>query len=226
MAQELTAGVWLLELGFPVLGANAYVVDDGEVTLVDAGLPWFGVRRELSDAGITPADIDRVLVTHYDVDHVGGLRNLPDLDVPVFVGERDAALLSGAYDPPLFHHKGAFHRLARVLVTIPSHLDVRPLEDGARVGGFTAHHTPGHNPGHTVYVHDELGVGLLGDLVWERDGVLTPPEWWDSYDTREIRRSIRRFAGSMPPVEVLCMGHGTPIMTGGSEAVSNLASRI
>ncbi|WP_458186791.1 MBL fold metallo-hydrolase [Haladaptatus sp. NG-WS-4] len=175
MAQELAAGVWLLELGFPVVGANAFLVDDGEVTLVDAGLPWFGVRRELRDAGFSPTDVDRVLVTHYDVDHVGGLRNLPDLDAPVFVGERDANLLSGVYDPPLLHHKGAFHRLARELVTIPAHLDVFPLEDGAQVGGFTAFHTPGHNPGHTVYVHDELGVGLLGDLVWERHGVLSPP---------------------------------------------------
>ncbi|WP_227357006.1 MBL fold metallo-hydrolase [Haladaptatus salinisoli] len=226
MAQELAEGVWLLELSVPVVGANAFLVDDGEVTLVDAGLPRRGLRRELRDAGYGPGAVDRALVTHYDVDHVGGLGDLPDLDAPVFVGERDAALLSGAYDPPLFHHKGAFHRLSRALVPIPAHLDVRPLEDGARVGGFTAYHTPGHNPGHTAYVHDDLGVGLLGDLAWERGGALTPPKWWDSYDTREIRRSIRRFARSVPSVEVLCMGHGTPIRAGGSEALSALASRV
>ncbi|WP_435157208.1 MBL fold metallo-hydrolase [Haladaptatus sp. DFWS20] len=226
MAQELAAGVWLLELGFPVFGANAFLVDDGEVTLVDTGLPWFGVRRELRDAGYEPADIDRVLVTHYDIDHVGGLRNLHDLEVPVFVGQRDADLLSGVYDPPLLHHKGVFHRFARLLVPIPEGFDVRPLKDDAQVGGFTAYHTPGHNPGHTVYVHDDLSVGLVGDLVWERDGVLTPPEWWDSYDTREIRRSIRRFAGTVPSIEVLCMGHGTPIRRGGSEVLSILVRRL
>ncbi|SIR81532.1 Glyoxylase, beta-lactamase superfamily II [Haladaptatus litoreus] len=226
MAQELTRGVWLLELGFPVFGANAFLVDDGEVTLVDAGLPWFGVRRELRDAGYEVADIDRVLVTHYDIDHVGGLRNLSNLDAPVFVGQRDADLLSGTYDPPLFHHKGAFHRLARVLVPIPERFEILPLEDGAEIGGFTAYHTPGHNPGHTVYVHDDLGVGLVGDLVWERDGALTPPEWWDSYDTHEIRRSIRRFAGLVPTIDVLCMGHGTPIPRGGSDALSNLVRRL
>ncbi len=226
MAQELATGVWLLELGFPVFGANAFLVDDGEVTLVDAGLPWFGVRRELCDAGYEPRDVDCVLVTHYDIDHVGGLHNLADLDAPVFVGQRDADLLSGVYDPPLFHHKGAFHRLARLLVSIPESLDVRPVADGAQVGGFTAYHTPGHNPGHTVFVHRDLGVGLLGDLVWERDGALTPPEWWDSYDTGEIRRSIRRVAGLVPTIDVLCMGHGTPIRQGGSEALSLLAHRL
>ncbi|WP_227376910.1 MBL fold metallo-hydrolase [Haladaptatus halobius] len=226
MAQELADGVWLLELAVPVVGANAFLVDDGEVTLVDAGLPRFGVRRELRDAGYDPKAVDRVLVTHYDVDHVGGLRDLPDLDAPVFVGERDAALLSGAYDPPLLHHKGAFHRLSRVLVPIPARFGVHPLEDGAHIGGFTAYHTPGHNPGHTAYVHDELSVGLLGDLVWGRGGALTPPKWWDSYDTREIRRSIRRFTRSVPSVEILCLGHGRPIRTGGSEALSTLANRV
>ena len=167
MARQLSSSVWLLELGVPVVGANAFLVDDDAVTLVDAGLPCLGLRSELRDAGLRASDIDRVLVTHYDIDHIGGLRDFPDIDAPVFVGQRDADLLAGTYDPPLFHHKGAFHRLARRLVPIPSRLDVHPVGDGERVGGFTAHHTPGHNPGHVAYVYDELGVGFLGDLVWE-----------------------------------------------------------
>ena len=226
MPRQLAPGVWLLELAVPVVGANAFLVDDGEVTLVDAGLPRFGLRRELRDAGYDASDIDRVLVTHYDIDHIGGLRDLPVRDLRVFVGERDADLLAGTYDPPLFHHKGAFHRLARRVVSIPARFDVRPVSNGTRVGGFTAYHTPGHNPGHTAYVHEEFGLGLLGDLVWERDGALTPPEWWDSYDTREIRRSIRSFAGSVPPLDLLCMGHGTPILRGGSDALASLVRRL
>jgi glyoxylase-like metal-dependent hydrolase (beta-lactamase superfamily II) len=226
MARQLAFGVWMLELAVPVVGANAFLVDDGEVTLVDAGLPRFGLRRELRDAGYDADDIDRVLVTHYDIDHVGGLRDLFVRDGPVFVGERDADLLAGTYDPPLFHHKGAFHRLARQVVSIPSRFDVRPVSNGTRVGGFTAYHTPGHNPGHTAYVHEEFGLGVLGDLVWERDGVLTPPEWWDSYDTGEIKDSIRAFAASVPPLDLLCMGHGTPILRGGSDALASLVRRL
>ena len=126
MARQLAPGVWLLELAVPVVGANAFLVDDGEVTLVDAGLPRFGVRRELRDAGYDASDIDRVLVTHYDIDHIGGLRDLPFRDPPVFVGERGADLLAGTYDPPLFHHKGAFHRLARQVVSITDPLRRAP----------------------------------------------------------------------------------------------------
>lgn len=226
MAQRLAGGVWLLELArVPLFGANAFLVRDGDdLTLVDAGLPWCGLRSELAAAGYAPSDVDRVLVTHYDVDHVGGLRALP-ASVPVYVGERDAALVSGAYDPPLLHHKGAFHRLVRRMWSLPGR-DVRPLEDGAEVGGFTAYHTPGHNPGHTAYVHADLGVGLLGDLVWERDGALVPPEWWDSYDVPRLRESIRSFASRAPPVGLLCVAHGEPIRRGGWTALSDLAGRL
>jgi glyoxylase-like metal-dependent hydrolase (beta-lactamase superfamily II) len=44
------------------------------VTLVDAGWPGdeATVRAGLDAAGVAPADVDRVLLTHYDADHVHG----------------------------------------------------------------------------------------------------------------------------------------------------------
>ena len=85
MPRRLTGGVWLLDLGLvePV-DAYAYLVDDtgaagdGTVTLVDTGLflnrPTLDDELAAAGEGYTLADIDRVLVTHYDLDHVGGLR--------------------------------------------------------------------------------------------------------------------------------------------------------
>ncbi|WP_327053657.1 MBL fold metallo-hydrolase [Halomicrococcus gelatinilyticus] len=226
MADRLADGVWLLDLDrVPVFGANAFLVDDGEVTLVDAGLPRAGLGDELAAAGYAPADVDRVLLTHYDLDHVGGLGDLA-LDAPAYAGARDAALATGAYDPPWLHHKGAFHRLARRLWSLPADLELRSVDDGQRVGAFTVYHTPGHNPGHVAYVHDGLDVGLLGDLVWEVDGDLTPPEWWDSYDVARLHESIRTFAGAAPSLSVLCPGHGDPIVGGGSARLTDLATRL
>lgn len=229
MAQKLRPGVWLLGLGLSApLAANAYLVDDGEVTLVDSGLfvnnPSLG--EELASAGYTPADIDRVLVTHYDLDHVGGL---PALDGafsgPVYVGSTDAALAAGDHTPPLVHHKGVFHRAVRYVWNLDGR-DVRPVADGDRIGNFTAYHTPGHNPGHMVYVHDGLGVALLGDLVWEEDGELTPPIRFDSYDVATIRDSIGSFADSVSPFEVAAMGHGDPLLSDGRAAVRTLAASL
>lgn len=229
MARELAPDVWYLDLGFVrPIETNCYLVDDGTVTLVDTGL-WYNrpsLRAELSIAGYTPADVDQVLLTHYDLDHTTGLRHLPEsFDGPVYIGQADYDLYTGASDPPWLHHKGLFHRLVRPLFPLPGDVDVHPVEDSESIGNFTAFHTPGHNPGHTAYVHDS-GAAFVGDLVWEDDGRLTPPFWLDCYDTRQLRESIVSFAARSPAFEVAGMGHGRPFADGGHQAFEELASRL
>lgn len=229
MAERLADGVWLLDVGWiRPLDTNCYLVDDGEVTLIDAGL-WFNrpsLRSELSRAGYGPGDIDRVLLTHYDLDHTAGLGELrPEFDGPVYIGRRDYDLYRGRWDPPLLHHKGLFHRLARRLFPVGSSFDVRPVEDGETIGGFTAYHTPGHNPGHTVYVH-ESGAAFVGDLLWADGDDLTVPVWLDSYDIGRLRASVRRFADRVTPFETLAMGHGSPLTVGGYDALRRYADSL
>ncbi|PSP83435.1 MBL fold metallo-hydrolase [Halobacteriales archaeon QS_1_68_17] len=228
MARQLREGVWLLELGWMrPLATRAYLVDDGEVTLIDAGMIRNAtpVGEELAAAGYDPADVDRVLVTHYDLDHTGGLSRLvPELDAPVYIGEADARLVAGDWSPPV-NHKGFFHRAARRLFPLPESLPVRHVGEGDGIGGFRAYHTPGHNPGHTVYVHED-GVALLGDLVWEEDGELTPPIWFDSYDVDQIHESIRSFARRVAPFDLAAVAHGDPILSGGYDALRRLADRL
>jgi glyoxylase-like metal-dependent hydrolase (beta-lactamase superfamily II) len=101
-----------------------------------------------------------------------------------------------------------------------------PVEDGDQIGKFGAFHTPGHNPGHTVYVHEELGAAFLGDLVWSEDGKLTIPIWFDSYDMDEVRESVRWFAAESPPFEVACVAHGGPMVEGGHGALQELADGV
>ena len=217
-------GIHLLEVGWPEpIGANAYLIDDGEVTLVDAGLPVGrrSLAAELSAAGHGVGDLDRVLVTHYDLDHIGGLRGL-DADVPVHVGAADARLVDGTWAPPPAHPKGAFHRLLRRLFPLSG--DVRPVTDGDRVGGFRAVHAPGHNPGHTVFLHDDLGAALLGDLVRERDGRLRPPPWVDSYDLGRLAESVDRVASES--FEHACVGHGRPVSPDGGDRLRRLAAEL
>jgi glyoxylase-like metal-dependent hydrolase (beta-lactamase superfamily II) len=229
MAVELAAGIWRLDLGWmPPFATNAYVIERDDLTLVDTGFPWnqTSIRDALGAAGYQVADIDRVLLTHYDLDHTGGLSRLAaDLDAPVYIGARDARVAAGTANTQTLHHKSLFHRAARRLFPLPDELEIREVRDGDEIAGFTAYHTPGHNPGHMVYLHDD-GVALLGDLVWEEDGELTPPFWLDSYDMRRVRESIRDLAARAPAFEVACMGHGTPITNGATDALERLVSRL
>jgi glyoxylase-like metal-dependent hydrolase (beta-lactamase superfamily II) len=218
---RLAPGVWHIDL----TGVNAYLVDDGTLTLVDAGTPWDGrsVKRQIAATGRDYRDVDRVLVTHYDLDHVGGLAAL-DLDVPHYVGEPDASYLDGSARPPLPNRKGAFQRLAAILLDPPD-VPIRRVADGDEVGEFRAFATPGHTPGHVAYVHPGRDVGLLGDLVRGLGDRLGPPPLPMTADPGRNRESVRSLAARALPFEVAAMGHGTPLREGGADALADLANR-
>lgn len=216
MARALRDDVWWLELR----GVNAYLVEDaGDLVLVDSGMPWDEniVRRGIRDAGFSVDDVDRVLVTHYDPDHVGGLRRL-DLDCPVYIGAGDAPYLQGQLVPPWTQWKGL---LQRVLYRYfqPTSLDVRPVTNGDTIGSFTVFETPGHTDGHVAYVSASHDVAFVGDLVQSSGDVLETPAWLLSANMRAVQESIRSLATDAPSVEIVCPGHGDPIVGNGHEAL-------
>lgn len=224
MVTRLGDGVWWYDLG----GVNAYLVDDGgTLTLVDTGMPWHGRRVTLSidDTGHSLQDVERVLVTHYDLDHVGGLGRLHGLDATVYVGAADAPFLTGTAKPPLSNRKGLLQRLMGPLASAPD-LPVETVADGDTVESFTAYHTPGHTPGHTAFVSESLGVAFLGDLVRESGGELAASPWFISYDSGQVHESVRDLAERAPGFDVAAMGHGVPFRSRGSEVFAALADEL
>ena len=209
--------------------ANAYLVRrGGETVLVDAGLPWDRDRllSGLADAGLDAGDVDRVLLTHYDFDHVGTLGTLGlREDVTIHAAEPDASYLTGQSKPPLLSHKGTAQRLVAPFLDRPTN-PVEVVDDGDEIAGFVAYHTPGHTPGHTAFVDERLGVAFVGDMLQERGGRLEPSPWPITGDTDRNRQSIRDFAARCPPVDVVAMGHGDPIVEYGYGALRRVADRV
>ncbi|SFG00136.1 Glyoxylase, beta-lactamase superfamily II [Halopelagius inordinatus] len=214
---------------FDLSGVNAYLVDDDEtLTLVDAGTPRDGdrIRGLLNRAGLGVGDIERVLVTHYDVDHVGTLGSLGlGSDVPIYVAEPDAAYLQGEVVPLLTNLKGVIQRVTAPFVEVPDN-EVRLVADGDSVGGFDVYRTPGHTPGHVCYHHDGHEAAFLGDLVRESGGGLGQLPRFMSYDRDQNAESIREFAARVPPFEAACVGHGRPLPRDGYGALRHLADRL
>lgn len=221
--EEVTPDVTRLKLK----GVNAYLDLSDGVTLVDTGTPWDAgtIQAALQEAGFTLQDVDRVLITHYDIDHVGGLPKLAaELDAVAYMMEPDRGYLTGEGKPSPWNQKGAFHRIVRHIVRTPD-IQVEEVEDGDTVAGYRAVHTPGHTPGHTAYLDRERGICFLGDLVMEKNGGFKVPFRALNYSTNQVKSSIQDLARHAPDIEVGCMGHGDPVGRDAGEKLRELAER-
>lgn len=206
--------------------SNVYLVDDGELTLVDAGTPGDarGIREGIRALGHAVADVDRVLLTHYDYDHVGALASL-GLDAPLHAGEPDATYVTGAEKPPLTNLKGLTQRVLGRGLDHPD-LTSLPVTDGEEIGGFRAYRTPGHTAGHTVYLHEGLDVAFLGDCVRESESTLQPMPGFLCADSERNHESIKALSERAPTFDHGAPGHGEPITAGASAVLRRVAAGL
>lgn len=225
MARELASGIWHVD----GRASNVYLIDDdGTLRMVDAGTPGDAdrIRSAITDAGYVVADVEHVLLTHFDYDHIGALATLaPDMTASVVAAEPDASYVAGEDSPGFTSLKGAFQRLSSLFGSLPD-LPVERVGDGDRIGSFTVRTTPGHTPGHVAYVSQRRNAAALGDLVRERNGDLRPSPWYLSADTGAVRESIRSLATRSPDFDLACVGHGTPVTENGIDRLVQLAKRF
>jgi glyoxylase-like metal-dependent hydrolase (beta-lactamase superfamily II) len=164
----------------------------GGVVLIDTGeQPDGALLRELV-AGRT---IVAVLVTHAHHDHYAFAHALGS--VPVYVGAEDIRRMRGETQ-----HQGAIQRAQRAqnggvdnLPPVPA--GVRPVADQQRLvlgdRAFTAIALPGHTPGSTAYLYEDVLFG--GDAAMARNGALAPIDEGYSDDPPMARASLRRLTG-------------------------------
>ncbi|GEM46221.1 MBL fold metallo-hydrolase [Deinococcus cellulosilyticus] len=161
------------------------LVDATGVTLVDAGLPGMlpEVRRSLQEVGLQLSDLRQVILTHSDIDHAGGARELveatgasvwaSDLEVPYLQGSLPAlkplpVRLLEQLDP---------RTRQRIEKGAPPVEVNRTLMDGEWLpiaGGVQVLFTPGHTPGHLSLWAE--GVLVAGDAVMVKGGQVMLPE--------------------------------------------------
>jgi glyoxylase-like metal-dependent hydrolase (beta-lactamase superfamily II) len=158
---------------------TAWLIDDGErLVLVDtgtAGLAGDGSGRlpeALAALGVTPAEIDAVIVTHMHFDHISGLvaGGRPVFaNASVHVDRRDLAFFTdpaaAAAAPDLL--ASSFAQSAKVAELYP---DIQALDGGERelLPGLWTVDLAGHTPGHTgVRVADQgQSLLLVGDMLF------------------------------------------------------------
>ncbi len=191
--------VWNLSTG--PLNENCLLVRDAAsdaAFLIDPGADAAQISRLVLDAG---AEVAAILLTHAHPDHIGAVQPLrEEWEVPVYLHPQETAHVLEA--PALAAALG-------MADFVPLALPVQALEDGQtfRAGGLqlTAHHLPGHSPGHVIFAAQ--GFVLAGDTLFQ--GAIAPTNRPDA-DRETLLQGIVRKLLTQPPDTVIYPGHGAP----------------
>lgn len=190
---ELSDGIHAIEFDH----IRVFALEDrpeGTVTLVDVGFPDDG--EALAD--ILEAEfggLDRVLITHGDEGHFGGLPGLID-----------------RFDPEIAVPTGAKH-FYEALEVDP---EVGFVDEDLLDGGIRAIEIPGHSVATTALLLEDDGILISGDTLEGSDrrglppGYLVPPaEQFNDYGHADAERNLVKLFDY--EIETVLVHHGTSV---------------
>jgi glyoxylase-like metal-dependent hydrolase (beta-lactamase superfamily II) len=228
---------------FVVGRVNCYLVEDDPLTLVDTG-PNSGtslttLEAALAEHGRRIEDLERIVVTHQHMDHIGLLSILAarsgaevcalDALAPWLAGYSKAMEGDDAFAeaimlrhgvPPLVC--GALRALTRMFRAWGAPATVTtPLAAGSTLGfagrSWRVLHRPGHSPSDTVFHDEDSGELIGGDHLIKHvssNPLITRP--LDGEETARRPRALVTYMDSLRAtreldLRVVLAGHGDPV---------------
>jgi glyoxylase-like metal-dependent hydrolase (beta-lactamase superfamily II) len=207
-----------------LIGADAFLIAEDEMTLIDAGHRGSIVmlRRYLARIGRNLSDIRRIVCTHGHPDHIGGVTEIARAtDAQVLMHPADMERLRIKLRD-VFNGRPAPGAIIAYLTRAP---DATPLVDGDVVpafGGLHVIHTPGHTPGSICLYSPSRRLIIVGDILQRLKGEVTYPNYLFTDDMGLARRSIARLADL--DIETILFSHYPALREGARDALRGLAS--
>lgn len=191
-----------------------FIVEDSEITLIDAGLPFFtgSLLRALAKLH-GKGRLNLILITHADGDHYGAVDRLKIIhNCKVAASPPEAqAMQFGKMSRDLKPR----HSLERLLFTLGLHIFtaraitteriIYPGETLPILGGLKVLDSKGHTPGHLSFYQSERRLLFAGDSIIKRSGIPSPaagPNCWDE----KLAQAAFENQMALKPLHI-CGGH-------------------
>ena len=185
-------------------GNYVYLILAQETILIDTGLPknGEGILNELKSMNIKPHDIKHILITHDDVDHVGGLALLEkESGAKIWASKDDIPHIMGELN------RHVIKRILNYVVKLEKPENINPYPENGMIDDIKVIPTPGHTVGHVCLLYKD--VMFVGDLFRTSNGeISTGPSFanWNNSILKESVINIDKY-----DFKWICPAHGEPI---------------
>ena len=219
---QVVQGLWQISLG----AVNAFLIDDdGELTLIDTGLPKSDdkIVAAIESTGKNITDLKHIILTHCHPDHSGSVAALKRRSgARVYMHPVDAVMVrKGETTRPMSPAPGLLRGLMYRMFIPKKPTPIEPcaidqeIDDGTELpiaGGIKAIHIPGQCAGQVALLWPRRKV------LFAADACANMPTFGYALcyeDLEEGKRSLRKLAAL--DFDAAVFGHGGPIKSGAAQ---------
>lgn len=237
---KINEGLYILELGPEERRMHLTLIFDEEnVILVDTGLPaqLQYIREEMNKDGVEIERINKIIITHHDLDHIGSLSSIINnchnkIDVLAHLEEKP--YIEGDKMPIKFTQErlnsipeDRRNQMIEQIHTLKRSKVDRTIDDEEELnycGGIKIIHTPGHTLGHICLYLEKYKTLVSGDALNVVNGQLVGPKPEYTFKMDQAMESLKKL--TKYDIEKVICYHGGLFSNNPNERIEEIINSI